>query len=168
MKLEIYNNIADINAVRELALKYRDRGKKVVFTNGCFDVLHAGHLRYLQKARKLGDVLFIGLNSDASVKRLKGNSRPIIQCMERAELLLGFSCVDHVIVFEEDTPENLIKIVNPQILVKGGDWDVKDIVGSTHVIKNGGSVKTIEYEEGHSTSEIIEKIVQLSKTSSKT
>ena len=160
MKLEIYNSVNDAAAVRELVSAYRKNNRKIVFTNGCFDILHVGHLRYLKKAREMGDVLIIGLNSDSSVKKIKGSSRPFIHDMERAELLLGFSYVDHVIVFDSETPEELIKLVCPHFLVKGGDWAVKDIVGGDFVQRNGGRVTAIEFEEGLSTTGIIERILK--------
>lgn len=130
--------------------------KRIVFTNGCFDLLHVGHIRYLQEAKSLGDFLFVGLNSDASVRRLKGPERPI-QCQDdRAEILLALRCVDWVAIFDEDTPLELIQQVKPQILVKGGDWKPEQIVGSDFVLKNGGEVRSLGFSEGRSTTKIIE------------
>ncbi|HMA68696.1 MAG TPA: D-glycero-beta-D-manno-heptose 1-phosphate adenylyltransferase [Candidatus Mcinerneyibacterium sp.] len=134
-------------------------GKKV-FTNGCFDILHVGHVRYLKKAREMGDCLIIGLNSDSSVRRIKGDKRPIVPEDERAEMLLSLEYVDYVVFFEEETPYLLIKDIKPDILVKGGDWDVKDIVGSDLVKKAGGTVKNISYIDGKSTTNIINKILE--------
>lgn len=135
--------------------------KKIVFTNGCFDLLHIGHVRYLQEARSLGDLLVVGLNSDSSVKRLKGESRPI-QCEEdRGEVLAALSCVDYVVIFSEETPQRLIEAIKPHILVKGGDWLVEKIVGADFVMKNGGKVKTLQFVEGRSTSSILEKVIRL-------
>jgi rfaE bifunctional protein nucleotidyltransferase chain/domain len=131
------------------------------FTNGCFDILHLGHLRYLQTAKSLGDILFIGLNSDASVKTMKEPSRPIIPEDECAEMLLGLRCVDYVSIFNEDTLLELIKMINPDFLVKGGDWDIQSIVGSDFVLKNGGDVRSIQFEDGHSTTHIINKIKEM-------
>ncbi|TYB30958.1 MAG: D-glycero-beta-D-manno-heptose 1-phosphate adenylyltransferase [Candidatus Mcinerneyibacterium aminivorans] len=131
---------------------------KLVFTNGCFDILHVGHVRYLKEAKKLGDRLVVGLNSDTSVKKIKGKKRPIINERERAEILLSLSCVDFVVIFEEETPYRLIKKVKPDILVKGGDWEIEDIVGSKFVQSYGGVVKSISYIEGKSTTGIIERI----------
>ena len=138
----------------------RADGEKIVFTNGCFDLLHVGHLRYLQAARALGDCLVIGLNADESVTRLKGPSRPILPEAERRELLLGLRVVDYVIVFAEDTPYKLISQVSPDVLVKGGDWSVENIVGADLVQARGGQVLSLPYVPGRSTSEIITQIVQ--------
>ena len=136
-------------------------GKRIVFTNGCFDILHAGHVAYLQDSRKLGDLLIIGLNSDESVRRLKGNGRPINIFNDRAEVLSALSSVDYVTIFEEDTPYNLIKSILPDVLVKGGDYDPENIVGADIVKKNGGQIITIPFVEGKSTTEIIKKIQSL-------
>ena len=132
--------------------------QKIVFTNGCFDVLHFGHVYYLQQARQLGDLLVVGLNSDASVKRLKGDSRPINGEKERAFVLAALSFVDYVVLFEEDTPGNLIKAVRPDVLVKGGDYALDQIVGADFVRENGGTVTTIPFVEGFSSSQIIEQL----------
>lgn len=134
-------------------------GKKIVFTNGCFDILHAGHIDYLREASQLGDVLVVGLNSDASIRRLKGDSRPINSENDRKKVLEAISFVDEVIIFNEDTPLNLINAIRPDVLVKGGDWPVDEIVGSTEVIAYGGSVRSLGFTEGISTSTIIEKIL---------
>ncbi len=131
---------------------------KLVFTNGCFVILHGGHLSYLEKARSLGDALVIAVNSDESVKRLKGESRPIIPAEYRKKMLAGLACVDYVVEFSEDTPLNVIEKLSPNILVKGADYQIKDIVGADHVLKSGGEVETIEFVDGWSTSKIIEKI----------
>ena len=133
---------------------------KLVFTNGCFDILHSGHLSYLQEARALGDALFVGINSDNSVKALKGEVRPIQSQDNRAALLLGLSCVDYVAVFDEPTPIELIKSIGPDVLVKGGDWPIKDIVGADYVISKGGSAQSLNFVEGQSTTNIIQKILQ--------
>lgn len=134
------------------------RPPRVVFTNGCFDILHVGHARYLQEARDLGEILVVGLNSDASVKRLKGPERPI-QCeADRAELLAALGCVDYVIIFSEDTPAVLIEKVVPDILVKGGDWPIDKIEGSKFVIARGGEVRSLAFHPGHSTTSLIERI----------
>lgn len=132
--------------------------QKIVFTNGCFDVLHFGHVYYLQRAKELGDLLVVGLNSDASVRRLKGESRPVNGEKERAYVLAALSFVDYVVVFEEDTPENLIKIVKPNVLVKGGDYQLSNIVGADFVQQNGGTVTTIPFVEGYSSTRIIEQL----------
>jgi D-beta-D-heptose 7-phosphate kinase/D-beta-D-heptose 1-phosphate adenosyltransferase len=132
--------------------------QKIVFTNGCFDVLHFGHVHYLLEAKKLGDILVVGLNSDDSVRRLKGPSRPINGEKERAFVLAALSCVDYVVLFEEDTPESLIKTVRPDVLVKGGDYAPDQIVGADFVRQNGGTVTTIPFVEGFSSSQIIEQL----------
>lgn len=130
-----------------------------VFTNGCFDLLHVGHLRYLADARALGDRLVVGLNSDSSVKRLKGEERPIVPEEERREMLLGLKPVDEVIIFEEDTPLRLIQEVKPDVLVKGGDWAIDQIVGADFVIGLGGKVLSLPFHEGRSSTNIIGKIL---------
>lgn len=134
---------------------------KIVFTNGCFDILHVGHVRYLQEARNLGDRLVVGLNSDESVKRLKGAERPIVSEDERKEILLALSFVDEVHIFSEDTPLNLIKKVKPSILVKGGDYAIEDIVGAKEVLEWGGEVKSLAFYEGVSSSGILDKLKKL-------
>ena len=130
---------------------------KIVFTNGCFDLLHRGHVYYLAKAREMGDVLVIGLNSDSSVSRLKGKGRPLNNQNARAEVLGALGMVDHIILFEEDTPLNLINKVKPDLLIKGGDYKVEDIVGYKEVISRGGEVLTIPILPGYSTTSIIER-----------
>jgi D-beta-D-heptose 7-phosphate kinase/D-beta-D-heptose 1-phosphate adenosyltransferase len=133
-------------------------GKKVVFTNGCFDIIHRGHVDYLTKARALGDALIVGVNSDASVRRLKGPTRPVVQEDDRAFVLAGLASVDYACIFDEDTPFDLIKAVVPDILVKGGDWAIENVVGRDIVEAAGGSVQTIAFVEGRSTTNIIKKI----------
>ena len=137
------------------------RGKKVVFTNGCFDLLHVGHIRYLQEARAQGDILVVGLNADASVKRLKGAERPLQVEDDRGEILASLACVDFVSVFTEDTPAQIIEKVKPDVLVKGGDWSIDKIVGADFVIKNGGQVKSLQFVNGKSTTNLVEKIKKL-------
>lgn len=138
----------------------RNSHKKIVFTNGCFDILHRGHVAYLNEARSLGDILIVGVNSDQSVKRLKGESRPINSELDRKFLLENLRCVDFVEIFTEDTPYNLITKIRPQILVKGGDWKPEQIVGSDIVLGLGGQVKSLHFEDGYSTTGIIEKAAQ--------
>jgi rfaE bifunctional protein nucleotidyltransferase chain/domain len=135
-------------------------GKSVVFTNGCFDILHRGHVDYLSKARALGDILIIGVNTDASVKRLKGANRPIVQEDDRAAVLAALGFVDYVCLFDDDTPYELIRALVPDILVKGADWSVGDIVGKDIVEAAGGTVHTIAFLPNRSTTNIIQKIVQ--------
>ena len=136
----------------------RRAGRRVVFTNGVFDLLHPGHIRYLQHARALGDLLIIGLNSDASVRRNKGPERPINNEEERAEILAALECVDAVTVFDEDTPADIITAIQPDILVKGADWAEDSIVGRETVEASGGSVVRVPIEQGYSTTEIIRRI----------
>lgn len=135
-----------------------NEGKRIVFTNGCFDILHRGHVTYLAEARKLGDLLVVGLNSDASVKRLKGPERPINNEDDRQYVLSQLKSVDFVEIFTEDTPMELILKVKPQILVKGGDWKIDQIVGGKEVIKSGGDVFSLNFVDGYSTTNIIHKI----------
>jgi D-glycero-beta-D-manno-heptose 1-phosphate adenylyltransferase len=140
---------------------WQAEGAKVVFTNGCFDILHAGHARYLAAARSLGDRLVVGLNTDASVKRLKGPKRPVASENDRAEVLSALGAVDAVTLFDDDTPEALIGMLLPDILVKGADWPVEKIAGAKAVLEHGGSVLTVPLLEGRSTTGIIETIIQL-------
>ena len=151
MRFLLKDNIEIINRIKA-------ERKKIVFTNGCFDLLHVGHVRYLAQAKKLGDFLIIGLNSDSSVKELKGEDRPINSFEDRATLLSAIESVDSVIMFEEQTPENLIKDIVPDILVKGGDYNIEDIVGYQTVIQNGGQVKTLSFYDGYSSTNYINKI----------
>ena len=137
----------------------RQRGKKIVFTNGCFDIIHAGHVRYLKKAKELGDVLVVGLNSDSSVKKIKDDGRPIVPQNERAEVLSALESVDYVSIFSESTPYNLIKSVQPDILVKGADWAGHEIVGTDVVKAKGGRVARIKLVKERSTTNIIKKIL---------
>lgn len=145
------------NAKRQLSA-WRLLGQKIVFTNGCFDLIHPGHMQYLAEARALGHRLVIGLNSDASTKRLKGKNRPIVNQDARALLLASFSFVDLIVIFEEDTPLNLISALDVDILVKGGDYKVEDVVGAKEVIARGGVIKTLSFLPGYSTSDLEAKI----------
>ncbi len=138
--------------------QWRFQDKKIVFTNGCFDLLHYGHIDYLAAARALGDLLIVGINSTESVQRLKGNHRPIKDDITRQHLLASLFFVDAVIEFSEDTPLKLIQFIQPDILVKGGDWAVENIVGSEEVLAKGGEVKSLPFVEGYSTTAIEEKI----------
>lgn len=136
---------------------------KVVFTNGCFDIIHAGHVRYLGKAKSLGDILVVGLNSDSSVRQIKGEKRPIVPEKERAEVMAALSFVDYVVIFKETTPTKLITHIKPDILVKGADWAAKDIAGADIVRKNNGKIKRITLVKGRSTTNIIKMILELHK-----
>lgn len=149
--------VSDFNNIENLLTPLRADGKKVVFTNGCFDLLHVGHVRYLQEARRLGDILVVGVNSDASVKRLKGPTRPVQIENDRAEILAALGAVDFTVIFTEDTPENLIHKVRPDILVKGGDWKIDSIVGAPFVMSYGGKVMSLQFVDGKSTTKLIEK-----------
>lgn len=143
---------------KQLVEILKSQNKKVVFTNGCFDILHVGHLRYLNEAKKQGDVLIIGVNSDASVKRLKGESRPINNQFDRAEMLGGLKAVDYTVIFEEDTPEELIATLKPSIHVKGGDYKKEDLPETKIVESYGGEVRILSFVEGKSTTNIVKKI----------
>ena len=142
--------------IQEFRKKYKN--KKIVFTNGCFDILHRGHISYLNEAKALGDILVVGVNSDTSVKKLKGESRPINNEDDRLFVLENLKAVDKCFIFTEETPYNLINQLLPNILVKGGDWKVEDIVGSDIVMKNGGNVYSLNFIDGFSTTNVIEKI----------
>lgn len=137
---------------------WQQSGQKIVFTNGCFDLVHLGHIDYLEKARNLGDKLVLGLNTDASVSRIKGPLRPVVNQEARARLMAALSFVDTVILFDEPTPLQLIEAIKPDILVKGDDYSIETIVGADFVLANGGDVKTIALVEGYSTTKLIEKI----------
>jgi rfaE bifunctional protein nucleotidyltransferase chain/domain len=148
----------DVATLQRTLAARRAAGARVVFTNGCFDLLHPGHVRYLAGARALGDVLVVGLNSDASVSRLKGPGRPVLRLEERAEVLAALAAVDHLVVFDDDTPEALIAALAPDVLVKGADWASEDIVGHDVVLARGGHVERVELVPSVSTSEIIRRI----------
>jgi D-glycero-beta-D-manno-heptose 1-phosphate adenylyltransferase len=154
--------IEDRNELINVRKKLKAENKKVVFTNGCFDILHSGHVDYLNKAKASGDVLIVGINSDDSIKRIKGEKRPIINQQERAFLVANLKAVDYVTFFGEDTPEIIINDLIPDILVKGADWALDKIVGRDTVEKNGGVVKTIEFVNDQSTSKIINTILKKS------
>ncbi|MGA2668249.1 MAG: D-glycero-beta-D-manno-heptose 1-phosphate adenylyltransferase [Ignavibacteria bacterium] len=146
------------NELNSIISKLRGDNKKIVFTNGVFDIIHRGHIEYLNEAKKLGDILIVGLNSDSSVKIIKGNNRPINDENDRAIVLDNLKPVNHVVIFEEDNPYELIRQIVPDILVKGGDWKPENIIGSDIVIKNGGKVISLKYVDNYSTTGIISKI----------
>lgn len=152
-------SIKTLREMKEIRQQLKDQNKKVVFTNGCFDLIHAGHIDYLSKAKVLADVMIVGLNSDASVMRIKGSKRPIINETERSIIISNLKPVDYVVLFDEDTPKLLIEELLPDILVKGADWEIENIVGKDVVLANGGEVKTIEFVNDQSTSKIIKIIV---------
>lgn len=155
---ETKTKIKSKEQLNDLVKSWQSRGDKVVFSNGCFDILHLGHIDYLEKARSFGNRLIIGLNSDNSVRKLKGEGRPINNEEARGRMLAALSFVDAVTVFDEETPEELIDYLLPDVLVKGSDYKVENIVGAKNVIANGGTVKTIDLVNGYSTTNIIEQI----------
>lgn len=158
-KLDIIKlKILDEDQLNQQLAIWRFLNKKIVFTNGCFDIIHLGHIDYLSKAKDLGDILLIGLNTDDSVRRLKGNFRPIKDQLERSILLASLQFVDGIILFNEDTPYELIKKVEPNILVKGSDYKKEDIVGADIIENTGGDIITIDFLEGYSTTSILDKI----------
>ncbi|HAH21411.1 MAG TPA: D-glycero-beta-D-manno-heptose 1-phosphate adenylyltransferase [Candidatus Omnitrophica bacterium] len=144
--------------IKAIALALRKDNKKIAFTNGCFDILHYGHVMYLEAAKRLADILVVGLNSDSSVRNIKGSQRPLNPEFARARVLGALTCVDYVTVFSEETPLRLIKLIKPDVLIKGGDWKVSDIVGSDFVKARGGKAVTIAYLKGYSTTGIIKKM----------
>ena len=152
------NEVKSRDQIKIIRQKLIKENKKVVFTNGCFDIIHLGHVDYLEKARNLGSRLVVGVNTDASIRRLKGDTRPVQDELSRSRILASFEFVDAVCLFDEEPPYELIKALNPHILVKGNDYSPENIVGSDIVISNGGRVMTIELVPGYSTSEIINKI----------
>jgi D-beta-D-heptose 7-phosphate kinase/D-beta-D-heptose 1-phosphate adenosyltransferase len=155
------SKITPRNELKATVDRLKREGKKVVFTNGCFDILHAGHTRYLREAKKLGDALILALNSDSSVRSIKGPMRPIVPEAERAEVVAALDSVDYVTVFDELTPLELIEFLRPDVIVKGGDWADKDIVGAEAVRKWGGRVAIMPEIEGASTTNIIDKVLQV-------
>lgn len=154
------SKIKNLDVLVGIITAEKARGKKVVFTNGCFDLLHAGHVKYLQKARTLGDLLVLGLNSDASVRRLKGDKRPLINEDERAHIMAALDCIDYVVLFDQDTPLELITALKPHILTKGGDYTADDVVGKDVVEAYGGRVELVSFVDGKSTTNIIERILE--------
>jgi D-beta-D-heptose 7-phosphate kinase/D-beta-D-heptose 1-phosphate adenosyltransferase len=152
--------IYELRDLLRIRRNLKRRGKKVVFTNGCFDLLHAGHVRLFKEARRLGDVLVVALNDDASVRKLKGPGRPIFPLAERWEILEALEAIDFLTSFSEETPQKIIAALLPDVLVKGGDWKPEEVVGKKDVEAAGGRVVIVPYVEGHSTSSIIKKIVR--------
>ena len=155
------NKILERNALKDKLKELRKKGKKIAFTNGCFDILHVGHVRYLREAKKTADVLVLALNSDSSVRSIKGEKRPLMNEKERAEILTALECIDFVTIFQELTPLELINYLKPDILIKGGDWPEEKVVGREEVKKWGGRVAIIPEVEGKSTTNIVEKIKKL-------
>ena len=153
------SKIISRSALQNTLAPLKEQGQRIVFTNGCFDLLHAGHVHYLEKARSLGDCLIVGLNSDLSVRMIKDPHRPLVSENQRAEVLAGLACVDFVVLFDEPDPYNLIREIRPDILVKGADWEENKIIGADLVAAFGGEVKRIELVPEISTSEIINRII---------
>lgn len=155
------NKLIPIDSSRRFFSNLKSKGNKIVFTNGCFDLLHPGHIDYLERAKKLGDLLVIGLNEDDSIKILKGNQRPINNLNFRSTMLAALNSVDFIVPFKEETPANLIQEIEPQVLVKGGDYTIDNIVGAEFVQQTGGEVLVIPFLDGYSSSSIISKIQSL-------
>jgi D-beta-D-heptose 7-phosphate kinase/D-beta-D-heptose 1-phosphate adenosyltransferase len=156
------SKVISLKKIVKIRKELKKEGKKVVFTNGCFDILHKGHVHLLKRAKKLGDILIVGLNSDSSVKRIKGEKRPIFSVRDRAFVLSSIDVVDYIVIFNEDTPLKVIKAIEPDVLVKGADWDKKSIVGREIVESLGGKVVRIPVLKGFSTTSVIEKLLRLS------
>ncbi len=156
----LVSKIKNPTELKRIILGLRRRGKRIVFTNGCFDLLHLGHVIYLEDAKRKGDILVVGVNRDASVRRLKGKNRPLVKDSDRACVIAGLQSVDFVCLFGEDTPLSLIKLVRPDILVKGADWKNKEIVGKAFVNSYGGKALTIKFIKGRSTTGLIKKIAK--------
>jgi rfaE bifunctional protein nucleotidyltransferase chain/domain len=154
--------VVGVEEMKSIRASLKNQRKSVIFTNGVFDIIHRGHIEYLAKAKALGDVLIVGMNSDESVRRIKGSKRPVVLQDDRAFVLSNLCPVDYVCLFTEDTPLNLISLLLPDILVKGADWKIENIVGKDVVEQSGGHVATIEYVPNRSTSNIIERILELS------
>ena len=152
--------VLNVRALSRIRKGLRRQRKKVVFTNGTFDIIHRGHVEYLQAARKLGDVLVVGLNTDTSIRRLKGKGRPVNKNADRAAVVAALGCVDYVCFFGDNTPERLIRILVPDMLVKGADWKIRDIVGKDIVERHGGTVRTIRLTRGRSTTNTIKRVLR--------
>ena len=155
------SKVKSLSEMVQIRKQLRDQGKRLVFTNGCFDILHVGHVRYLNEARSMGDALAVGVNSDRSVSKNKGKGRPVVPGQERAEILAALGCVDYVFLFDQPTPQQVIDDLVPDVLVKGADWCLEEIVGRETVEKAGGVVKSIPFVEGASTTQIIRRILQV-------
>ena len=153
--------IQDIQSLISIRNSLKEKNKKVVFTNGCFDLLHRGHIHLLREAKKLGDVLIVGVNDDSSIRKIKGPKRPIFPLEERMEILEAVAVVDWLVSFSEETPRQIIAVLLPDVLVKGGDWSPENIVGREEVEEAGGEVFTIPYLPSHSSSDIVERILSL-------
>lgn len=155
------SKIKNLRELKRIISSLKAKGKRIVFTNGCFDLLHYGHVKYLESAKRKGDILIVAINCDASVKRIKGNKRPIINEKDRSGIIAALESVDYVVLFEEDTPFKIIKLLKPDTLIKGADWDKKGIVGRDFVLSYGGRVSTINLVKGRSTTNLIKKIAKI-------
>ena len=156
--MDTQKKIVSVAKLKKEIRRHKRAGKKIAFTNGCFDLLHFGHVRYLEKAKKKNRILVVGLNSDQSVRNIKGNKRPIHNQQARAAVLAALACVDYVVLFQEKTPYQLIATIKPDILIKGADWKDKQVVGSDIVLHNKGRLELVPFEQGFSTTNIIQKI----------
>ncbi len=152
--------IKHLKELKKIIARLHKRGKKIVFTNGCFDIVHFGHVMYLEEAKKYGDYLVVAVNSDSSVRKIKGPQRPIISELDRSRVIAGLACVDYAVIFKQDTPLGLIKELKPDILIKGADWKKNNIVGADFVKSYGGKVRTIKLAKGRSTTKLIKKIIE--------
>ena len=153
--------VVSFDKIKNIIKAEKAKKKKIVFTNGCFDILHAGHICYLTKARSFGDFLVLGLNSDESIKKIKGANRPVVEQSQRSLILSALTCIDCIVIFDQKDPEVLIKEVSPDVLVKGADWEEDKIIGADFVKKNDGIVKRVEFEQDISTTRIIQRIGRL-------
>ena len=160
MRVDTKQKIVSLVSLKRRIAQYRREGKSIAFTNGCFDILHYGHVNYLQKAKKPDRILIIGLNGDKSIKKIKGPKRPIVAEKERACVLAALACVDHVTIFQDETPFNLINALKPDILIKGSDWKGRDVAGSDIVKASGGKVEYMRYIPGSSSTSIIETVLK--------
>ncbi len=156
-------NVISFSKIGALASSLRKKKRRIVFTNGCFDIIHAGHIKYLEKAKALGDVLIVGINSDSSVRKIKGPRKPVVRQGDRAAIVAALKPVDYVSIFNDTTPIKLIKAIKPDVLVKGADWRLNSIVGGDFVRSYGGRVKAVSLVKGRSTSNLIRKIVDIFK-----
>jgi D-beta-D-heptose 7-phosphate kinase/D-beta-D-heptose 1-phosphate adenosyltransferase len=154
------DKIKTLNELKEIVSDLKTQGKKIVFTNGCFDLLHIGHVKYLQQAKTYGDILIVAINSDESIKAIKGNTRPLMPQEDRAQILAALTCIDYIIIFDETDPVRLISELIPDVLIKGGDYQLNEIKGREIVISSGGKVLTIPEIEGKSTTKLIQNIIE--------
>ena len=152
--------IKRLKELKKIIARLQKHGEKIIFTNGCFDIVHFGHIMYLEEAKECGDCLIVAVNSDSSVRKIKGPKRPIVSESDRSRVIAGLACVDYVVIFKENTPLKLIKELKPDILIKGADWKKKNIIGADFVQSYGGKVRTIKLAKGRSTTKLIKKIIE--------